>query len=132
MNLPKQNNPSASHSEIPLLGLMLCWTPGEHVMAVLHPDVDDRGFHLPCSDLACMAGWAEMSHHDRMDRLYRVIGQIIVRDRVPLEAVRRALSYCPEAVAAGLAPHPPSKRGSLVLCRFSQIDDDGSIPGPFA
>ncbi|QHD68207.1 hypothetical protein GS397_14905 [Sphingobium yanoikuyae] len=124
--------PSASHSEIPLANLMLCWTPGVHVMAVLHPDYDDHGLLLDRSDLACSDGWSEMDDFGRVDKLHQVLGQIVVRDNVPIEAVRRALSYCPEAVRMGLAPHPPSKRGNLVLCQFSQIDEDGVIRGPFA
>lgn len=124
--------PSASHWQISLRHLMLCWTPSVHVMAVLHPDCDDHGFDLARSDLACSEGWAEMDDLERMDKLHRVLGEIVVRDNVPLDAVRRALSYCPEAVRMGLAPEPPMKRGGLVLCRFSQIDDDGHIPGPFA
>lgn len=124
--------PSASHSEIPLEHLMLCWTPGVHVMAVLHPDYDDRGALLDRSDLACSNGWAAMNDMGRMDKLHQVLGEIVVRDNVPLADVRRALSYCPEAVRMGLAPEPPMKRGGLVLCQFSQIDEDGHIPGPFA
>ncbi|WP_037492462.1 hypothetical protein [Sphingobium indicum] len=123
--------PSASHAEIPLEHLMLCWTPGVHVMAVLHPDYDDNGVLLDRSDLACSDGWASIGDMDRMDKLYGVLGEIIVRDSVSLEAVRRALSYCPEAVRLGLAPEPPMKRGGLALCRFSQIDPDGRIRGPF-
>jgi|EndMetStandDraft_5_1072996.scaffolds.fasta_scaffold00195_24 hypothetical protein len=124
--------PSASHWQIPLQHLMLCWTPGVHVMAVLHPDRDDRWALLDRSDLACSDGWAAMDDVERLDKLCQVLGQIVVRDNVPVADVRRALSYCPEAVRAGLAPEPPMKRGGLVLCRFSQIDEDGHIPGPFA
>ncbi|WP_152520608.1 hypothetical protein [Sphingobium sp. HDIP04] len=80
--------------KIPLGRLMLCWTPGGEVMAVEWPDRAGVAAHLFRSDLACCQDWHELEHHERVVKLWTVVGQIICRDGVDPAKVRRALVAC--------------------------------------
>lgn len=94
VRMPEERAPS--RPDIALYEAMLCWTRGEAVAVVPHPDY--RGLSDPylSSAGACWATWREKDDRDRKLQLMIDAWHISAFYDIPAQEVHRALLVIPE------------------------------------
>jgi len=95
-----------------LENLMLVWNvgaAGSSVRIVEHPDSSGQAAKFDRAALACDQGWRGASEAERIERIWSVIGQMVVRDGVPVADVMAALEEVEDF------PASPQRRAAFEL-----------------